>query len=137
MSVSTRCVSSDIDRPVGLMAGKWGGDHGAVANDRSLRWGIADVCVAHGAELAFTYQGESAARRVRPLAESVGLDFLVACGVGDEGSIDADFLMHAIAAFADKAHLWGRYVDMPRGALQAMDISAIRCLPLHNVRYRS
>jgi enoyl-[acyl-carrier protein] reductase I len=141
MSVSTRCVSSDIDRPVGLMAGKRGVIMG-VANDHSLGWGIADVCVAHGADLAFTYQGESVARRVRSLAESVGSDFLVACDVGDEGSIDAafrsiaarwnqiDFLVHAIA-FADKANLRGRYVDTPREAfLQAMDISCYSLLAI-------
>ena len=135
--------------PVGnLMAGKRGVIMGA-ANNRSLGWGIAEACAAQGAELAFTYQGEALERRVRPLAASIGSDYLVSCDVADEASIDAafesiatkwdhiDFLVHAIA-YADKAYLRGRYVDTPRAAfLQAMDIScfsllavAQRALPL-------
>lgn len=132
----------------GLMAGKRGVIMGA-ANNRSLGWGIAEACAAQGAELAFTYQGEALERRVRPLATSIGSDFLVNCDVADEASIDAafqaiaarwgriDFLVHAIA-YADKAYLRGRYVDTPRAAfLQAMHIScysflavAQRALPL-------
>jgi enoyl-[acyl-carrier protein] reductase I len=131
-----------------LMAGKRGVIMGA-ANNRSLGWGIAEACAAQGAELAFTFQGDALERRVRPLATSIGSDFLVNCDVADEASIDAafqsiaerwdriDFLVHAIA-YADKAYLRGRYVDTPRAAfLQAMDIScysllavAQRALPL-------
>ena len=131
-----------------LLACKRGVIMGA-ANNRSLGWGIAEACAAQGADLAFTYQGEALERRVRPLAASVGCDFLVPCDVSDEASIDSafqaigtrwdriDFLVHAIA-FADKTYLRGRYVDTPRAAfLQAMDIScysllavAQRALPL-------
>jgi len=57
--------------PQPLMAGKRGLVMG-VANDRSIAWGIARTAAAHGAELAFTYQGEALEKRVRPLAESVG-----------------------------------------------------------------
>lgn len=135
--------------PVGnLLAGKRGVIMGA-ANNRSLGWGIAEACAAQGAQLAFTFQGEALERRARPLAASIGSDFLVSCDVADEASIDAafqsiaskwdriDFLVHAIA-YADKAYLRGRYVDTPRAAfLQAMDIScfsllavAQRALPL-------
>ena len=131
-----------------LMQGKRGLVMG-VANDRSLGWGVAEACAAQGAELAFTFQGESLERRVRPLAASVGSDLVLPCDVADEASIDAafaalrthwdglDFLVHSIA-YADKAYLRGRYVDTPRAAfLQAMDIScysfmavAQRALPL-------
>lgn len=117
-----------------LMRGKRGLVMG-VANDRSLGWGVAEACAAQGAELAFTFQGESLERRVRPLAASVGSDLVYPCDVTDEASIDAafemvrarwdglDFLVHSIA-YADKAYLRGRYVDTPRAAfLQAMDIS--------------
>jgi enoyl-[acyl-carrier protein] reductase I len=117
-----------------LMAGKRGLVMG-VANDRSLAWGIAAACAAQGAELAFTYQGESLERRVRPLAKSVGSTLLAHCDVTDDASMDAafaavqaawgglDFLVHAIG-FADKNFLRGRYVDTPREAfLQALDIS--------------
>ena len=105
----------------GLMAGKKGLIMG-VANDRSLAWGIAQTAHQHGAELAFTYQGEALEKRVRPLAESVGSDLVLPCDVTDDASIDAvfktleetwgklDFLLHAIA-FSDKEELKGKYVD--------------------------
>ena len=92
-------------------------------------------CAAQGAELAFTYQGESLEKRVRPLAASVGSGFVLPCDVTDDASMDAvfaaagqrwgrlDFLVHAIG-YADKQYLRGRYVDTPRAAfLQALDIS--------------
>jgi enoyl-[acyl-carrier protein] reductase I len=117
-----------------LMKGKRGLIMG-VANDRSIAWGIASVCAAHGAELAFTYQGEALLKRVQPLAESVGSTLVVPCDVTDEASIDAlfkeieekwgklDFLVHAIA-FSDKNELDGRYVDTTRANfLRTMDIS--------------
>src|SRR5581483_6694954 len=78
----------------GLMRGKRGLIMG-VANHRSLAWGIAKACRGHGAELAFTYQGDALKKRVEPLAQEVG-------GI--------DFLVHAIA-FSDKGQLDGRYVD--------------------------
>jgi enoyl-[acyl-carrier protein] reductase I len=104
-----------------LMAGKRGLIMG-VANDRSIAWGIAKTCAAHGAELAFTYQGGPLKKRVTPLAQSVGADLVLPCDVTDNGSIDAvfsaieetwgklDFVVHAIA-FSDKDQLKGRYVD--------------------------
>ncbi|MCA1909304.1 MAG: enoyl-ACP reductase FabI [Magnetospirillum sp.] len=107
--------------PTPLMAGKKGLIMG-VANDRSIAWGIAKTCRAHGAELAFTYLGEALEKRVRPLAESVGSDIVLPCDVGDEASIDAvfealkgkwgklDFLVHAIG-YSDKEQLRGRYAD--------------------------
>jgi enoyl-[acyl-carrier protein] reductase I len=105
----------------GLMAGKRGLIMG-VANNRSIAWGIAKACRSHGAELAFTYQGEALKKRVEPLAKD--LDALVVghCDVTDGSSMDAvfeevgakwgklDFLVHAIA-FSDKDQLDGRYID--------------------------
>jgi len=105
----------------GLMAGKRGLIMG-VANNRSIAWGIAKACRSHGAELAFTYQGEALKKRVEPLAGE--LDALVVghCDVTDGASMDAvfeavkekwgrlDFLVHAIA-FSDKDQLDGRYID--------------------------
>ncbi len=93
-----------------------------VANDKSIAWGITQYVAAQGAELAFTYQGESLEKRVRPLAESVGGTIVLPCDVTDEASIDAvfaelekqwgglDFVVHAIA-FSDKEELKGKYVD--------------------------
>ncbi len=96
-----------------------------VANDHSIAWGIAETLAAHGAELAFTYQGEAFGRRVRPLARSVGSDLVLPCDVEDEASLDRvfdtlksqwgglDFLLHAIA-FSDRNELKGRYADTSR-----------------------
>ena len=96
----------------GLMEGKRGLIMG-VANDHSIAWGIAKTLAAHGATLAFTFQGEALGKRVKPLAASVGADIVLPCDVEDEASVDAvfaelgrtwgtlDFLVHAIA-FSDK-----------------------------------
>jgi enoyl-[acyl-carrier protein] reductase I len=119
---------------MGLMAGKQGLVMG-VANDRSLAWGIAKALRAQGAELAFTYQGDALGKRVRPLAESVGSDFVMECDVTDRASFDSvfakigdrwghlDFAVHAIA-FADPSELKGRYVDTKReNFLRSLEIS--------------
>lgn len=104
-----------------LMEGKRGLVMG-VANNRSIAWGIARTCAKHGAELAFTYQGDALKKRVIPLAESIGSTIVLPCDVSDEASIDAvfetlekewgtlDFVIHAIA-YSDKDELTGRYVD--------------------------
>lgn len=117
-----------------IMAGKRGLIMG-VANDRSIAWGIAQTCHLHGAELAFTYQGEALEKRVRPLADSVGSKLVLACDVTDENSIadtfaaiekewgKIDFVVHAIA-FSDKNELDGLYLNTSRANfLKTMDIS--------------
>jgi enoyl-[acyl-carrier protein] reductase I len=117
-----------------LMAGKRGLIMG-VANDRSIAWGIAKTLAAHGAELAFTYQGATLEKRVRPLAESIGTALLTECDVASDDSIAAvfdtlgkswdrlDFLVHAIA-YSDKDQLKGLYLDTTRENFrQTMDIS--------------
>ena len=105
----------------GYMAGKRGLIMG-LANDRSLAWGIAKKLREAGAELAFSYQGEALEKRVRPLAEEVGSDFLIDCDVSDPADLDTafatlaarwptiDFVVHAIG-FSDKNELRGRYCD--------------------------
>lgn len=104
-----------------LMQGKRGVVMG-VANDHSIAWGIAKNLAAHGAELAFTYQGDAIGRRVKPLAAQVGSDFIMPCDVEDSASIDAvfaelkerwgtiDFLVHAIG-FSDRNELRGLYAN--------------------------
>jgi enoyl-[acyl-carrier protein] reductase I len=117
-----------------LMAGKRGLVMG-VANDMSLGWAIARAVHAQGGELAFTYQGDALAKRVRPLAESVGSDFMLDCDVTNEESLDRvfallaerweslDFVVHAIG-FSDKKELQGRYVDTTRANFaRTLDIS--------------
>ncbi|MBK5957745.1 enoyl-[acyl-carrier-protein] reductase [Rhodoplanes elegans] len=108
----------------GLMLGRRGLVMG-VANNHSIAWGIAKGLAAHGAQLAFTYQGEALGKRVKPLAESVGSSLVLPCDVEDLRSVDGvfdklaeawggiDFLVHAIA-FSDKNELKGRYADTTR-----------------------
>jgi len=117
-----------------LLAGRKGLIMG-VANDHSIAWGIAKAAAAHGAALAFTYQGEAFGRRVKPLAESLGSDLLLPCDVMDEASLDTlfdalkekwgtiDFIVHAVA-YSDKSELKGQYVDTTRDNFrQTMEIS--------------
>ncbi len=104
-----------------LMAGKKGLIMG-VANDRSIAWAIAKTAHDHGAEMAFTYQGEALQKRVKPLAESIGASLVLPCDVTDMTSVDAvfdtlskewgslDFVVHAVA-YSDKEQLKGRYID--------------------------
>ncbi|WP_322740079.1 enoyl-ACP reductase FabI [Sphingomonas sp. S1-29] len=105
----------------GLMQGKRGLIMG-LANERSLAWGIAQQLAGAGAELAFSYQGEALAKRVRPLAAQLGSDFLFDCDVSDMAALDRafetlkerwetiDFVVHAIG-FSDKNELRGAYYD--------------------------
>ena len=119
----------------GLMNGKRGLIMG-LANDKSLAWGIAQKLSEHGAELAFTYQGDSLAKRVRPLAASLGSDVLIDCDVSDMARLDTtfaalkerwdglDFVVHAIG-FSDKTELRGGYIDTSLdNFLMTMNISA-------------
>jgi enoyl-[acyl-carrier protein] reductase I len=119
----------------GLMQGKRGLIMG-LANERSLAWGITQALADQGAELAFSYQGEALEKRVRPLAESVGSDFLIECDVSDMAGLDTafetlaarwptiDFLVHAIG-FSDKNELRGLYVDTSlENFLLTMNVSA-------------
>jgi len=118
----------------GLMRGKRGLIMG-VANERSIAWGIAEALHAAGAELAFTYQGETFRKRVVPLVEHLRPAALIDCDVTEQGSIDnafatlketwprLDFLVHAIA-FSDKEQLKGRYIDTtPENFAMTMNIS--------------
>ena len=105
----------------GLMTGKRGLIMG-LANDKSLAWGIAKQLSEHGAELAFSYQGAAIEKRVRPLAEQLGVTRLFDCNVSDMAALDVtfealaaewptiDFVVHAIG-FSDKSQLRGRYYD--------------------------
>ncbi len=117
-----------------LLTGKKGIITG-VANKLSISWAIAQLAKQHGAEIALTYQGEVLEKRVMPLAEEIGCDFVEECDVTNEGSMDSlfakvskkwgkiDFIIHGIA-FADKNELRGRYIDtsLPN-FLNSMNIS--------------
>jgi enoyl-[acyl-carrier protein] reductase I len=123
-----------MDAVSNVMAGKRGLVMG-VANERSIAWGIAKTAAEHGAELAFTYQGEALLKRLEPLAQSVGSDTIMQCDVTEDRSIEEafalikkkwgklDFLVHAIA-YSDKEDLKGEYVNTTRdNFLRTLDIS--------------
>ncbi len=110
----------------GLMPGLMQGKRGLImglANDKSLAWGIAQKLAEHGAELALSYQGEVMEKRVRPLAEQLGCDFLIDCDVSTEAELDKtfaalaarwptiDFVVHAIG-YTNKEALRGKYSDV-------------------------
>ena len=130
-------MADDYDLPKGeLMKGKKGLVMG-VANHNSIAWGIASQLAAQGAEMAFTYMGEGLERRVRPLAESIGVSHLIPADVTDDASMDTafaaveqalgtlDFVVHSIA-FANKDELKGSFVENTtrEGFLTAMNVSA-------------
>ena len=123
-----------MDAVSNVMAGKRGLIMG-VANERSIAWGIAKTAAEHGAELAFTYQGDALLKRLEPLAQSVGSDTIMQCDVTEDRSIEEafalirkkwgklDFLVHAIA-YSDKEELKGEYVNTTRdNFLRTLDIS--------------
>ena len=116
------------------MSGKRGLIMG-VANERSIAWGIAKMAANHGAELAFTYQGEALLKRLSPLAQSVNSELVMQCDVSDEQSLETvfntireswgkiDFVVHAIA-YSDKDELKGEYINTSRdNFLRTLDIS--------------
>lgn len=120
---------------MGLMTGKRGLIMG-LANDKSIAWGIAEALHAEGAEIGFTYMGAAMEKRVLPLAEKIGCDFIHDCDVGDPDQIaqlvadtqakwgQIDFIVHAIG-FSDKSELRGRYLDTSRDNFKmTLDISA-------------
>jgi enoyl-[acyl-carrier protein] reductase I len=118
----------------GLMAGKRGLIMG-VANDHSIAWGIAQVLAGQGAEIGFTYQGDAQAKRLKPLAESLGSSIMLPADVESDDQLDAvfaelkkkwgglDFLVHSLA-FSDAKELKGRYIETTRANfLRTLDIS--------------
>ena len=123
-----------MNSSVGVMSGKRGLVMG-VANERSIAWGIAKMAATHGAELAFTYQGEALLKRLSPLAQSVNSEMVMKCDVTDEHSLETvfntireswgkiDFVVHAIA-YSDKDELKGEYINTSRdNFLRTLDIS--------------
>ena len=117
-------MTDDAIHPKALMHGRRGLILG-VANDHSIAWGIAKTLARHGAELAFTYQGEAFGRRVKPLAHSLDSTLVLPCDVEDMATVDAvfdsleaewggiDFVVHAIA-YSDRNQLKGKYADTTR-----------------------
>jgi len=127
-----------LDKKKGLVLG--------VANERSIAWGIAQTAAQNGAVLGFNYLGDAQERRVRPLADSLGADFIEPLDATIDSQIDdffakvekkwgqLDFLVHSIA-FANKASLRGRFVETTRGDFHlALDVS---CYTLISIARRA
>src|SRR5437762_6257936 len=93
-----------------------------IANDHSIAWAIAQALHREGAELAFTYPAESIERRVRPLAQSLGVETVLPCDVTKDDDIATTFaslrerwgrvdvVIHAVA-FAVREELKGRFIE--------------------------
>ena len=126
---------------MGLLDGKKALIFG-VANDHSIAWGIARQLHAQGAEVGFSSLESLIAKRVRPLADSIGSDFVEACDVSDDAQIASvfgrwkerkgtlDILVHALA-FARREDLAGGFVDTSRdGFALALDVSAYSLVAL-------
>jgi len=96
-----------------------------VANDRAIAWGIAKKLSGHGAELAFTYLGDTLKKRVVPLAQSLKSNFTLSFNVEKKEDVvrtfdniknkwgNLDFVVHAIA-FSDRSELSGEYINTSR-----------------------
>ena len=126
---------------MGLLEGKKAVIFG-VANEKSIAWAIAQAFKREGAELAFTYAGETLAKRVIPLAESLGSAIILPCDVTSDEEITGvfraigdrwggiDCLVHAVA-FANKDELKGSFLNTTReGFATALDISAYSLIAL-------
>jgi enoyl-[acyl-carrier protein] reductase I len=126
---------------MGLLDGKKALIFG-VANEKSIAWAIAQAFHQEGAELAFTYAGEAVARRVVPLAESLGVKLVLPCDVRNDQEIAAtfgeiqrqwgglDLLVHSVA-FANKDELKGSFLNTTRdGFATALDVSAYSLIAL-------
>jgi enoyl-[acyl-carrier protein] reductase I len=114
-----------------------------VSNDRSIGWGIAKSMHAEGAKLAFSY-ALPMEKRIMPLAEELGVEFVEPCDVTSDAELDAvfakveerlgtiDILVHAIA-FANREDLAGRFVDTSRDGFRiAHEVSVFSLVALAN-----
>ncbi|MBN8637894.1 MAG: enoyl-ACP reductase [Anaerolineae bacterium] len=120
---------------MGLMDGKIALVFG-LANKNSIAWGIIQRLHDEGAKILISYAGEALEKRVFPLAQEIGCDFVEQCDVTSDEQLDAvfakvqerygkiDVLVHSVA-FANKDDLGGRFVNISRDGFKlALDISA-------------
>ncbi len=120
---------------MGLMDGKIVLIFG-VANKNSIAWGITKKFHEEGATILLSYAGEIMEKRVFPLAQEIGVEFVEPADVTKDADLDAifekvkakygrlDVLVHAVA-YANREDLDGRFIDITReGFKLALDISA-------------
>ncbi len=114
-----------------------------VANKRSIAWGVAKALSNHGAQLAFTYQGDRLKESVAELTAGLPAKSpLYPCDVTKDEEVKSvfeelskefgslQFLVHAVA-FAKKEDLDGRTVDTSRDGFHlAMDVSSYSLITL-------
>jgi enoyl-[acyl-carrier protein] reductase I len=125
----------------GLLAGKKGLIVG-VANQNSIAWACARALAGAGMDLAFTYQGETMADRVRKTTAELGDVPLMDLDVQSDEQIEAvfadlaqrwgrlDFLLHSVA-FAPKAAMANPFLETTREDFStAHDISAYSLVAL-------
>src|SRR5574341_1207973 len=126
---------------MGLLTGKKALVFG-IANKYSIAWGIAEALHNEGATMAFSYGIPELEKRVKPLAESVGVTFVEECNVNNDDALDkvfakyqeqygnVDILVHAVA-YAERADLENRYVDTSRSGFKtALETSAYSLVAL-------
>ena len=108
-----------------------------IANKFSIAYGIAKSMSKSGAELAFPYQNERLLKKIKPLAEDLGVETLVECDVSSDASIakafqaikskwgNIDGLVHSIG-FAPTDQLEGDFTEVTtrEGFQIAHDISS-------------
>jgi enoyl-[acyl-carrier protein] reductase I len=124
-----------------LLEGKRGLIFG-LANNRSIAWGISEACHREGATLGFTYLNDALAKRVVPLAESLGAELIMQCDVQNDQQIDQvfsevgrawgkiDFLVHSLA-YAQAEDLKNPFHQTSRDGFKlALDISAYSLIAL-------
>jgi len=135
-------MTENVQFTSGFLKGKKGIVLG-VANKRSIAWGISKCLSSHGAQLAFTYQGERLKESVEELSKTLpGESPLYSCDVAKDEEIKSvfeklgsdfgslDFLVHCIA-FAKKEELAGRTIETSREGFQiAHDISSYSLIAL-------
>ncbi|MBH47265.1 MAG: enoyl-[acyl-carrier-protein] reductase FabI [Halobacteriovorax sp.] len=113
-----------------------------VANDMSIAWGITKAFKEHGASVALTYLNEGLKKRVEPLANEAGADFLCEMDATNDAHYEAlkktvqekwgtfDILVHSLA-FADRNDLKADFSDTSRaGFKMACDVSAFSLVGL-------
>jgi enoyl-[acyl-carrier protein] reductase I len=113
-----------------------------VVNERSIAYGIAEHYRQHGARLGFGYASEAVRKRLEPIAENLGGEFLIPCDVTSDAQIQdgvavvrekwgaVDVLVHSIA-YANREDLKGRFIDTSReGYRIALDVSSYSLVAL-------
>jgi enoyl-[acyl-carrier protein] reductase I len=106
-----------------------------ISNDHSLGWGVAQALHREGAKLGIVYTVPALEKRVVPLAESLGVDFVEYCDITSDASTEeafakakkrfgtVDSLVHSMA-YSPREDLQGRFLETSReGFVITNDIS--------------